>query len=69
MSQHFSNANMKENDSIPLLELDFDSDDLYKSTEKNNRSKSPSIICPLYQRKRQSRLAFHPIKNNEKKGM
>lgn len=80
MSQHLNNANVQESNSIPLLELDtinispikFNSDEsLHKNTEKNNPPKSLLIIRPLYLRKRlkQSRHAFYPIKNNEKKGM
>lgn len=80
LSQHLNNANVQESNSILLLELDtlnispikFNSDEsLHKNTEKNNPPKSPSIICPLYLKKRlkQSRLAFYSIENIEKKDM
>lgn len=64
MSQDLNDTNVQaKSNSIPLLELDTSP---IKNTETNNPPKSPSIICPLYRRKR---LAFYPMKNNEKKGM
>ncbi|XP_011860090.1 PREDICTED: DNA endonuclease RBBP8-like [Vollenhovia emeryi] len=42
---------------------------LHKNTNENNLPRSPSILSRPYLRKKlkQSRLAFHPIKNNEKR--